>query len=79
MKSNNKIVYILLLLLTGLTFFAGNFDISKGSIAIIFLIAMLKISLVSYYFMELKAAHKAWQTIMLLTGLLIIGGLVALY
>jgi caa(3)-type oxidase subunit IV len=79
MKAGITIIYILLLLLTGLTSLIAQSNNSKVAVAIILLIALSKIILVAFYFMELKDAHKAWRTIVLMTGLLIVGSMVILY
>lgn len=79
MKPGITTIYTLLLLLTGLTSYTAQSNNSKISVAIILLIALSKIILVAFYFMELKDAHKAWQTIVLMTGLLIVVSMVILY
>ncbi|MCK9290060.1 MAG: cytochrome C oxidase subunit IV family protein [Bacteroidales bacterium] len=79
MKLNINLVYIILLLLTIATSLTALANHEKATVVLILSIALAKVLLVSFYFMELIDAHRAWRIIIFVFGIILISGMLVFY
>ena len=76
MRKNNLIIFVALILLTFGSFFFSEQSGETVRVNYLLLFAFLKVSLVAFYFMELKKAHRGWTVIL---GLVLVAYVVFIF